>query len=378
MGRDGAAGLAAIKAVGGLTLAQQPDTALFASMPEQAIATGGVKIVATAETLPTMLLKHLPWLTDWLPDQVSRTAAPGHVFSEYPTPPAGTSNQESTGSSLIPILQILQQQTKHDFSHYKLSTLQRRIERRMIIHHQTELTDYIELLQQNPQEAELLFKELLIGVTGFFRDAPVWQQLTAKVLPELLQNRQHRQLRAWVVGCSTGEEAYTLAMCLLEATAEIAQPPDQEALCWQIFATDLSVDAIATARRGFYPLAIAEQVSEARLSRFFQRQQQGYQINPEVRDMVLFAQHNVLQAPPFTRLDLISCRNLLIYFDAALQRKLLPLFHYALRPASVLLLGSSETVGRDSHLFTPLDARLRLFLRQDVRQQLLSRSSALC
>jgi chemotaxis methyl-accepting protein methylase len=281
-------------------------------------------------------------------------------------------SNDPTGSSLLPILQILQQQIKHDFSQYKPSTLQRRIERRMMIHHQTELADYIQLLQKNPQEAELLFKELLIGVTGFFRDASVWQQLSDKVLPELLQSRQQqKQLRAWVVGCSTGEEAYTLAMCLIEATeaAALSGSPDATApVSWQIFASDLSADAIATARRGVYPLSIAETVSEARLARFFKRQQQGYQIKTEIRDMVLFAQHNVLQAPPFTRLDLISCRNLLIYFDAALQRKLLPLFHYALRPAGVLLLGSSETVGRDSHLFTPIDGRLRLFVRQDLHQ----------
>lgn len=235
-----------------------------------------------------------------------------------------------------------------------------------MIHHQIELADYIELLQQNPQEAELLFKELLIGVTGFFRDAAVWQQLVDKVLPELLQNRQQqsapqqKQLRAWVVGCSTGEEAYTLAMCLIEATeaAALSTEPDTVAIpaSWQIFASDLSADAIATARRGVYPLSIAETVSEARLARFFKRQQQGYQIKTEIRDMVLFAQHNVLQAPPFTRLDVISCRNLL------------PLFHYALRPSGVLLLGSSETVGRDSHLFTPIDSRLRLFIRQELRQ----------
>lgn len=380
MGADGTEGLAAIQAAGGLTMAQQPETALFASMPEEAIAAGGVKIVATAETIPAKLLKSLPWLHQQ--QSAPLDPAPAHSAAEnaLPETPAQLldSSNEPTGSSLLPILQILQQQIKHDFSQYKPSTLQRRIERRMMIHHQTELADYIELLQQNPQEAELLFKELLIGVTGFFRDAAVWQQLVDKVLPELLQNRQQqsapqqKQLRAWVVGCSTGEEAYTLAMCLIEATeaAALSTEPDTVAIpaSWQIFASDLSADAIATARRGVYPLSIAETVSEARLARFFKRQQQGYQIKTEIRDMVLFAQHNVLQAPPFTRLDVISCRNLLIYFDAALQRKLLPLFHYALRPAGVLLLGSSETVGRDSHLFTPIDSRLRLFIRQELRQ----------
>lgn len=383
MGADGSAGLAAIQAAGGFTLAQQPATALFAAMPENAIAAGVVDKIAAADQLATALQQHSSLKNS--PQLSGQTKRP--IMSAEPI----VATPEN--ALLQPILQILQQQTKHDFSQYKPSTLQRRIERRMMIHHQTELTDYIQLLQQNPQEAELLFKELLIGVTGFFRDAPVWQQLVDKVLPELLQNRQpqnpqqQQQLRAWVVGCSTGEEAYTLAMCLIEATEAAAlgagSPDVASPVSWQIFASDLSADAIATARRGVYPLSIAETVGEARLARFFKRQQQGYQIKTDIRDMVLFAQHNVLQAPPFTRLDVISCRNLLIYFDAALQRKLLPLFHYALRPAGVLLLGSSETVGRDSHLFTPIDSRLRLFMRQDLhldrqhdRRQQPSRNSA--
>ncbi len=368
MGADGSVGLKALKDAGGLTIAQQPETALFSAMPAHAIAAGVVDIIATAEQIPMQLLQHRQ-----SPNQSRQKRPPQSQATPIAVVPVEP--------SLLPVLQILQQRTKHDFSQYKPSTLQRRIERRMMIHHFERLDDYIELLQQNPQEAELLFKELLIGVTGFFRDPAVWQQLLDKVLPDLLQSRrqhQHQQLRAWVVGCSTGEEAYTLAMCLIEA-GEAALLHNKSAadvaVSWQIFASDLSADAIAAARRGFYPLAIAETITETRLQRFFQQQQQGYQIKAEIRDMVLFTQHNVLQAPPFTKLDLISCRNLLIYFDAALQRKLLPLFYYALRPSGVLLLGSSETIGRDSCLFTPLDARLRLFLRQDQRQQL-SRSSA--
>ncbi len=367
MGADGTEGLGAIQAAGGLTMAQQPATALFAAMPTHAIAAGVVDQIVAAEQIVTQLLhNHATRDQSKELDQSKDAEQSGNSLRS-----AGQLVSVSNEPSLLPILQILQQQTKHDFSQYKPSTLQRRIERRMMIHHQTELADYIQLLQKNPQEAELLFKELLIGVTGFFRDSAVWQQLVDKVLPELLHNRQQQsQLRAWVVGCSTGEEAYTLAICLIEATEAAALPTEPDTIAtsahWQIFASDLSADAIATARRGFYPLSIAETVSAPRLARFFKRQQQGYQIKTEIRDMVLFAQHNVLQAPPFTRLDVISCRNLLIYFDAALQRKLLPLFHYALRPAGVLLLGSSETVGRDSHLFTPVDGRLRLFLRQEL------------
>jgi two-component system CheB/CheR fusion protein len=386
MGDDGTEGLAAVQAAGGFTMAQQPETALFASMPEEAIAAGGVSIIATAQTIPAKLLQSLPWLSKRLattPASSSEHPVPEMSLPERAllhkavpmdaVPQAEVNHNMPTRSSILPILQLLQQQTQHDFSQYKPSTLQRRIERRMMVHHQTEVTDYVQFIQQNPQEIDLLFKELLIGVTGFFRDSAVWQQLIDKVLPELLQSRvQQSQLRAWVVGCSTGEEAYTLAMCLIEATeahaAETEATINTPATHRQIFASDLSADAIATARRGLYPFTIAETVSEARLARFFIRQQQGYQVTSELRDLVLFVQHNVLQAPPFTRLDLISCRNLLIYFDAALQHQLLPLFHYALRPAGVLMLGSSETVGRDSRLFTPIDARLRLFLRQDLFQ----------
>ncbi|MDP2283036.1 MAG: protein-glutamate O-methyltransferase CheR, partial [Pseudohongiella sp.] len=232
----------------------------------------------------------------------------------------------------------------------------------MAIHALGTLELYSAFLANNTQEIDLLFKELLIGVTSFFRDEEVWNYLSGTTLPELLaHNVEQSALRAWSVGCSTGEEAYSLAMIFREV---IDRLPAYKTHNLQIFASDLSADAIASARRAQYPLNIEDQISPTRLARFFTRHANYYQINQEIRDMVLFAQHDVVLNPPFTRLDLIVCRNLLIYFDAELQRRLLPLFHYSLRAHGILLLGSSETVGRLQHLFLPIQAKLRLYQRR--------------
>ncbi|UYG04717.1 PAS domain-containing protein [Halomonas sp. LR3S48] len=348
MGSDGTLGLQAIKAMGGITAVQQPDTAQFDAMPKSAIAANCADIIAPPGDLPTRIQA-------WL--------------AQAPNP--GASDREATepeleSTPLQRILRLLQQRTRHDFSLYKPSTLHRRIERRMAIHDIATLALYADFLQRNPQEIDLLFKEVLIGVTRFFRDAPVWQTLADTTLPELLA-RQPREphLRAWVVGCSTGEEAYSLAMIFIEALDKLPRPHN---CSLQIFASDLSPDAIATARRGHYPADISSSVSAERLARFFSAHADGYQINSDVRDLVLFAQQDVVLDPPFTRLDLISCRNLLIYFDQSLQHKLIPLFHYSLRAGGVLLLGSSETVGRYTQLFAPIQSKLRLYLRQDYAQ----------
>lgn len=261
------------------------------------------------------------------------------------------------------IFRLLRERTRHDFSHYKPSTLKRRIDRRMAIHAIPTLGEYTDYLLHNTQEVDLLFKEVLIGVTNFFRDARIWEHLAAEVVPDLLARRTSEHgLRAWVVGCSSGEEAYSLAIVFTEAIERLATP---HAFSLQIFASDLSPDAISAARRGQYPLSIRHDVSEERLARFFSAHQTHYQINKNIRDMVLFAQHDVLLDPPFTRLDLLACRNLMIYLDAGLQRRLVPLFHYSLRPGGVLLLGTSETVGRFGTLFTPINSKLRIYLRQD-------------
>lgn len=342
MGSDGTLGLQAIKAVGGLTAAQEPDTAQFDAMPASAIAAHCVDLVAPPGDLPERIL-----------DCLARTDARD----------ADASGPDPESTPLQRILHLLQDRTRHDFSLYKPSTLHRRIERRMAIHETATLPAYADFLERNPQEIDLLFKEVLIGVTSFFRDAPVWQYLADVTLPELLRERRGSpDLRAWVVGCSTGEEAYSLAMIFVEAMARLPRPHD---FSLQIFATDLSPDAIATARRGHYPAQIRDSVSPERLARFFTADDHGYQVNSEIRDLVLFARQDVVLDPPFTRLDLISCRNLLIYFDQGLQRKLIPLFHYSLRAGGILLLGSSETVGRHQELFAPIESRLRLHRRQD-------------
>ena len=310
MGSDGTLGLQAIKSQGGLTLAQSPDSAQFDSMPKSAIAAGCVDIVGLPADLPSHIL---------------RVTADRRAASLLP---AGS--DESNAQALSSILQLLHERSKHDLSDYKPSTLRRRIERRMSVHGLPRKADYESFVRKNPQELDLLFKEMLIGVTRFFRDPEVWQELKAAVLPVLLaRGDPSARLRVWVVGCSTGEEAYSLAMAFREVMTDV---PASAGKTVQIFASDLSADAISAARRGRYPAKIAADMDPARLARFFSVQGDGYLVDKQIREMVLFAQHDVILDPPFTKLDLLSCRNLLISFNAALQRRLMPLFSYSLRP----------------------------------------------
>jgi len=353
MGSDGTLGLQAIRALGGLTVVQQPESAQFDSMPKSAIAANCVDVIAPPEEMPGRILAYIT--------QASKILEPSPAIANR----TNTTPTPSTlpSAPLQGIFRLLQHRTRHDFSVYKPSTLHRRINRRMSIHTIDSLAMYEEFLRHNTQEIDLLFKELLIGVTSFFRDAAVWQQLADFTLPELLARQtSKRKLRAWVVGCSTGEEAYSLAIIFAEVAQRLSLHGDYTL---QIFATDLNPDAIATARRGVYPASISASVSAERLTRFFSTHDSYYRINKPIRDTILFAQHDVVLDPPFTRLDLLSCRNLMIYFDATLQRKLLPLFHYSLHPGGVLLLGSSETVGRFKQLFAPIESKLRLYLRQE-------------
>jgi len=341
MGSDGTAGLQAIKGAGGLTFVQEPASAQFDSMPKSAIDAGACDIVAAAEELPHRIL---------LVAAKHPVTAPG---------PAGT--DEDSEQSLKVILGLLRERSKHDLTLYKVTTVKRRIERRMGVHGLDTLTDYRQFVQENPQELDLLFKELLIGVTSFFRDPPLWQELKNTVLPALLARRTpDTPVRAWVVGCSTGEEAYSLAMAFREV-ADTQPNPDAWEL--RIFASDVNAEAIAVARKGQFSSNIAVDVSPERLSRFFNAMGDGFLIGQEIRQTILFAQHDVTLDPPFTRIDILSCRNLLIYFNAALQQRVLPLFHYVMRPGGVLMLGGSETVGRSLSLFTPLDSKSRVYLR---------------
>ena len=344
MGSDGSLGLRAIKEKAGLTLVQEPATARFDSMPRSAIAAGLADLVAPVGQLPGKIIANLHH-----DRAITRSE-----------PPLG----EKEKSSLDKVVILLRSRTGQDFSLYKKNTIFRRIARRMGIHQIDRIGGYVRYLQENSQEVELLFKELLIGVTSFFRDPAAWEKLQTMAIPGLLANHPPGTvLRAWSVGCSTGEEAYTLAMTVREALDPF-QPGKRPKL--QIFATDLDRDAIDKARIGSYPANIAADVSEERLKRFFVRDGENYRIGKEIREMVTFATQNVIMDSPFTKLDLVICRNLLIYLTPEVQKRLLPLFHYSLNPDGVLFLGSSESIGSSTDLFTPLDAKSRLFRRRET------------
>ena len=343
MGADGTLGLRAIKEKAGLVLVQDPATAKFDGMPRSAIDAGLADIVAPAEELPARIEGFL-----------QRTPLLVRTGMELP---------EKTQGALEKAVLLLRGHTGHDFSFYKRNTLHRRIERRMGIHRVDTVAAYIRLLQGSPQELDLLFKELLIGVTNFFRDPEVWDQLLAEALPELIASRPAgHTLRAWVPGCSTGEEAYSLAIAFKEALAKV-RPGSGTGL--QIFATDLDRDAIDKARQGLYPEAIAADLTPERLQRGFVREERGYRVRHEIREMVIFASQNLIMDPPFTKLDLLSCRNLMIYLVPELQKKLIPLFHYSLTPGGLLLLGNAETANGFRPLFDPCAGKARLYRRRE-------------
>jgi two-component system CheB/CheR fusion protein len=343
MGSDGTLGLRAIKENAGAVFVQAPASAKFDGMPRSAIDAGLADVVASAEELPGRLigyLKHAPLVAK-----------------------ADPSRESKTQSGLEKVFILLRTQTGHDFTLYKKSTIYRRVERRMGLHQIDKIATYVRFLRENPHEIELLFKELLIGVTSFFRDPPVWEQLKDEVIPTLLAAQpKGGVLRAWASGCSTGEEAYSLAMVYKEALERV-KPTGNFSL--QLFATDLDRDAIDRARAGVYPANIAADVSPERLRRFFVQDEHGWRVSKEVREMVVFAPQNVIMDPPFTKLDLLICRNLLIYLDPGMQKKLIPLFHYSLNPGGVLFLGSTETIGAFTDLFAALAGKTRLYRRRD-------------
>jgi chemotaxis methyl-accepting protein methylase/flagellar motility protein MotE (MotC chaperone) len=351
MGADGAQGLRAIHAHGGLVMAQVPASAKFDSMPRSAIDTGLVDGVATAKDLPLRIAEHFATSPPASRKVTTREHAPAV-------------DDDTNASAFKQICAQLRERTQHDFSRYKKESAYRRIERRMAIHHLPGFADYAQFLRHNPQEVDLLSKEMLIGITSFFRDPATWACLQEKVIPELLAALPlGATSRAWVAGCSTGEEPYSLAIVLSEAQEHL--PPGQRRSI-KIFATDIDHDAITKARRGEYPAGIAKDVSAQRLERFFVAEAGGYRVNQELRDMVVFAPQDLITDPPFTHLDILTCRNLLIYFGDELQRKLLPLFHYCLEPAGVLMLGNAESIGGFSELFTPIEATMRLFRRSNA------------
>jgi two-component system, chemotaxis family, CheB/CheR fusion protein len=340
MGSDGSLGLRAIKEKAGVTLVQDPSSAKFDGMPKSAIEAGLADIVANAEELPEKIISYL--------QNVSK-----YKFREV--------IDSKVQSSLEKIVILLRTQNGHDFSNYKKNTLYRRIERRMGIHQIDKISSYVRFLQENSNELDLLFKELLIGVTNFFRDAAVWEYLKENVLPSLIDKLPNGYvLRAWVPGCSTGEEAYSLAIVFKETMGKVKPARN---ISFIIFATDLDNEAIEKARKGLFPSNIQADVSLDRLNRFFVKTNEGYRIKSEIREMVVFATQNLIKDPPFTRLDIITCRNLLIYMEAGLQKKVLEMFHYSLNLGGLMLLGNSESIGDKAGLFTPLEQKMRLFKR---------------
>lgn len=345
MGSDGLLGMRVIKEESGLVLVQDPSDAKYDSMPRSVIDAGLADIIAVAAELPEHIIRYL--------QHPHRNALASSVLLL----------EDKSLSALEKIAMLLRARTGNDFSLYKKSTIYRRIQRRMELHRLDHIATYVRYLRENPQEQDLLFKEMLIGVTGFFRNPTVWDTLITDAIPELIASHpKGKTIRVWVPACSTGEEAYTLAILFIEAF-EQAKPGADFSL--QIFATDLDTDAVAHARQGFYTAHSVADVSSERLTRFFNVENNGYRIKNELCETIIFAQQNIITDPPFTRMDLISCRNLLIYFSVELQEKLLPLFHYALNPHGLLLLGTAESTGNFAYLFTPVKAKVRLYRRID-------------
>ena len=332
-GTDGTLGLRAILGAGGVSLVQDPATAKYDGMPKSAIDAGYATLVLPAEKMPESLMSGLR----------AQSLPPA-------APPVVT-------SGINKILMQLRSATGHDFSQYKRSTIGRRIERRMSMHNIDSLEMYARYIKEHPAEISRLFKELLINVTSFFRDPEAFDALKSEILPQLFKDKPEGYVfRVWVAGCATGEEAYSIAILLAEYMEEIRQ--EYKVL---LFATDLDDDAIAVARAGFYPPNIAQDMTPERLRRFFSREDAGYRVKKHIREMVVFAIQNVIKDPPFTRLDLLSCRNLMIYLEPEVQNRLIPAFHYALKPGGVLLLSPSESTGNFPDLFTPLNRKFKLY-----------------
>jgi len=342
-GSDGTLGLKAIKGAGGMVMVQEEKQAKYDGMPRSAIDTGLVDYVLPVEKMGQELLKYLQ-----------------HPYIEAPE--KATITPQQFQNYIQKIFMLIRSQTGHDFSHYKQNTIRRRIERRLAVHQIANVADYIRYLQQTPVEVDALFKDLLITVTNFFRDPEAFDILKNKGLLSLLEKvPANSAFRVWVPGCATGEEAYSIAMLLVDAMTKM-----KKHINIQIFATDIDEEAIETARQALYPESIAADVSAEQLQRFFIKEGNLYRIKKEIREMVIFAMQNLIKDPPFSKLNLVSCRNVLIYMEQVLQKKIVPLFHYTLIPDGILFLGSSESIGEFTDLFSPLDTKWKIFKRRSV------------
>ncbi len=343
-GSDGTQGVRTIKAEGGMVMVQNPESTEYDGMPRSAIGTGLSDYVLPPAEMPIQLIAYVT-----------------HAFGKPPR--AASVPAPKAENALKKIYILLRAQTGHDFSQYKPSTIHRRIERRLAVNQIETMAGYARYLQQTPAEVEALFRDLLIGVTSFFRDPAAFGVLEDRVIPKLFADKPpDDMIRVWSPGCATGEEAYSIAILLAERMEAL-----KRRFTVQVFGTDIDSQAIATARAGLYPAGIASDMSPERLARFFTAEADGsaYRIHKNIRDMLVFSEHDVIKDPPFSRLDLISCRNLLIYMGGDLQKKLIPLFHYALKPGGFLFLGSSETVGEFGDLFAVEDRKLKIYRRKE-------------
>ncbi len=348
-GSDGSVGIARIRERGGITFAQHPDDAEYDQMPRAAIATGAVDIVLPLGELPERIL-HLAREAARI--SLPELGEPPDVAPDDPPPPEGSAVDED---ALRDIMLILRAKTSHDFSSYKRATVLRRIERRMQVNGIQTLEAYRDYLHDHPNERPALLKDMLISVTNFFRDRDAFEALERVVIPQLFEAAGETQrVRAWCAGCATGEEAYSVAMLLAEAAAPTG-------VAVQVFATDIDDEAITYARHGCYPSAVVTDIPPSRVTRFLTRDDNFYRVAKPLRERVLFARHNVLQDPPFSKLDLITCRNLLIYLNRDIQAHVLEMFHFALRPGGYLFLGSSESADVVSKFFTPIDKKQRIY-----------------
>jgi two-component system CheB/CheR fusion protein len=343
-GSDGSVGIKAVKEAGGIILVQDPDEAEYGSMPRSAVATGLADFVLPVREIAARLPE---------------------LIRNRQSSPSGAMN-ESDGEAMQRILSHLRVRSGHDFSNYKKSTVRRRIARRMQVQRTATMADYLAVLRENGQEAQALFADLLISVTTFFRDTNAFERLSALVIPQLFEDKEASDtIRIWVPGCATGEEAYSIAILLLEEASR------HEIRCEiQVFASDLDESALAAARDGRYPVAIEADLTEDRLRRFFTREGDMLRVTRDLRDIVLFAKHSLLKDPPFSRVDLVSCRNVLIYLDRELQQQVCATFHFALKSPGYLFLGSSESADNPIGMFRPLDREARIYQRMPTPTEL--------
>ncbi len=340
-GSDGTLGLKEIKGSGGMVMVQKPEQAQYDSMPRSAIETGLVDYVLPVEKIPKELIVY-----------IKQPYVRGYKIS------IGTEHLDA----IQKVLMLVRSRTGHDFSHYKQNTIHRRVERRMALHKIADIQNYVRYLKDTPAEVDALFKDLIIEVTSFFRDPEAFEVLGKKIVPAIIEHKTlDSAVRVWVPGCATGEEAFSLAILFQEAMDRLNKNPNI-----QIFATDINKETIEIARTAKFPEGISADISAERLRRFFIKEGGVYRARKTIRDMVVFAVQNFISDPPFSKLDLISCRNVLIYMDSVLQKKVIPLFHYTLNQSGYLFLGSSETIGEFIGLFSPVDTKWKIFQRKGI------------